>query len=207
MEQTLEIIISKLRKFSTPNLCDGAGQGQYRTMDYQIKPYIGHQLIVGPAVTVQVPEGISGFIPEAIMTLKKGEVLVVAGHGCCNKSYWGDHRSLCASMMGAEAVIIDGSFRDLEGCREIGFPIFARGITPGSAGKESIGQLNVPVICGGIEVCPGDLIVGDCNGICVIKPEQAEEIMRNAEKKILAEEQTFAEMKRTGTVIPRIRKI
>lgn len=200
MAKALEIIIEELRKFSTPELCDGAGS--YKTMDYRIKPMVNEKKIVGPAVTVQVPPGVSGFVPDAIMELKPGDVLVIAGHGYCAGSYWGDHRSICAVMKKAEGVVIDGAFRDLEECRKVGFPIYAKGITPGSARKENIGALNVPVVCGGIEVCPGDLIIGDCNGICVIKPECAWEVMSKARQKIEAETFTISEMKRTGKIMP-----
>lgn len=202
MTKALETVIQELRRFSTPELCDGAED--YKTMDYQIKPMVNDKKICGPAVTVQVPEGISGFVPDAIMELKPGDVLVIAGHGFCGGSYWGDHRSICAAMKGAEGVVIDGVFRDLEGCRKAGVPIYAKGVTSGSAGKERIGRLNVPVVCGGVQVCPGDIIVGDCNGVCVIKPEDAEAVMEKARKKIAAEEFTISEMKKTGMVMPRV---
>ena len=139
-----------------------------------------------------------------ILEMKKGDVMVIAGKGYCNGSYWGDHRSICAAMKEAEGVVIDGAFRDLQGCREAGFPIFARAVTPGSAGKERLGELNVPVICGGVEVCPGDIIVGDCNGVLVLKPEEAEGAMERARKKIQAEERTIQRMKETGEILPRV---
>lgn len=94
-------------------------------MDYHIKPRISEKRIVGPALTVDVPEDDGGFIPTAIEALEAGQVLVIAGKGFSSSSYWGDHRSLCAQMKGAEGVVIDGLFRDLEGCREIGLPIFS----------------------------------------------------------------------------------
>ena len=203
MDEKLKKIIEELRTFTTSELCDGAGD--YHTMDYHIKRRVSEKKIVGPAFTVDPPKGVSGIIPDAILAMQPGEVMVVAGKECCNHSYWGDHRSICASMKNLEGVVIDGAFRDLEGCREVDFPIFARSVTPGSCAKEAEGELNVPIVCGGVEVCPGDLIIGDCNGVLVIKPEDAEAIMERARKKINAQNAVIERMKKTGEILPRVK--
>lgn len=203
MDEKLKSIIEQLREFTTSELCDGAID--YHTMDYHIKRRVSDKKIVGPAFTVNPPKGVSGIIPDAILAMNPGEVMVVAGKECCNHSYWGDHRSICASMKGLEGVVIDGAFRDLEGCMEVGFPIFARSVTPGSCAKAAEGELNVPILCGGVEVCPGDLIVGDCNGIIVIKPEEAELVMERARKKIAAQNAVIERMRQTGEVLPRVK--
>lgn len=203
MDEKLKKIVEELRQFTTSELCDGAVE--YHTMDYHIKRRVSDKKIVGPAFTVNPPKGVSGIIPDAILAMNPGEIMVVAGKECCNHSYWGDHRSICASLKGLEGVVIDGAFRDLEGCQEVDFPIFARSVTPGSCKKEAEGELNVPIMCGGVEVCPGDLIVGDCNGIIVIKPEDAEEVMERARKKINAQNAVIEKMKRTGEILPRVK--
>ena len=203
MDEKLKSIIEQLREFTTSELCDGAID--YHTMDYHIKRRVSDKKIVGPAFTVNPPKGVSGIIPDAILAMNPGEVMVVAGKECCNHSYWGDHRSICASMKGLEGVVIDGAFRDLEGCMEVGFPIFARSVTPGSCAKAAEGELNVPILCGGVEVCPGDLIVGDCNGIIVIKSEEAELVMERARKKIAAQNAVIERMRQTGEILPRVK--
>ncbi len=203
MDEKLKSIIEQLREFTTSELCDGAID--YHTMDYHIKRRVSDKKIVGPAFTVNPPKGVSGIIPDAILAMNPGEVMVVAGKECCNHSYWGDHRSICASMKGLEGVVIDGAFRDLEGCMEVGFPIFARSVTPGSCAKAAEGELNVPILCGGVEVCPGDLIVGDCNGIIIIKPEEAEFVMERARKKIAAQNVVIERMRQTGEILPRVK--
>lgn len=203
MDEKLKSIIEQLREFTTSELCDGAID--YHTMDYHIKRRVSDKKIVGPAFTVNPPKGVSGIIPDAILAMNPGEIMVVAGKECCNHSYWGDHRSICASMKGLEGVVIDGAFRDLEGCMEVGFPIFARSVTPGSCAKAAEGELNVPILCGGVEVCPGDLIVGDCNGIIVIKLEEAELVMERARKKIAAQNAVIERMRQTGEILPRVK--
>ena len=195
--------IGRLRNFTTPELCDGVGL--YHTMDAEICHRAGKEKIVGRAVTVEVPSGEGGLVADAILHLKKGDVLVVAGHGNCHASYWGDHRSICAQMKGAEAVVIDGAFRDMEGCAEIGFPIFAAGVTCGTAAKSGAGAINVAVNCGGVAVRPGDLIVGDVNGVCVIRPEEAEAVMEKALAKRRLQAAVIRRMRRTGEVIPTLK--
>jgi len=198
-------LIERLKEFTVPELCDGAGL--YHSMDYRIKPQIGRTRIVGPALPVDVPSGEGGIVADAILFLQEGDVLVVAGKGNCACSYWGDHRSLCAQMKKAAGVVIDGAFRDLEGCEEVGFPIYAKGLTCGTAGKSGAGAIGVTVSCGGVTVHPGDLIAADVNGVCVIRPEEAEEIMERALRKREAQGRVIAEMKRTGKVIPKVKMI
>ncbi len=201
-QELLASLIEQLREFSTPELCDGCAE--FHTMDYQIKPFLSDQKIVGPALTVDVPEDDGGFIPTAIEALQPGQVLVIAAKGWLKSSYWGDHRSLCARMKRAEGIVIDGLFRDLEGCREVGVPIYARGVTPGSAKKKNQGQLNVPVLCGGVTVNPGDIIVGDCNGVLVLAPDDIPVVLEKTRRKVAAQKYTIGLMQETGQVIPRI---
>ena len=203
MDQKTAAVLERLKTFSTPELCDGAGL--FHSMDPAIRSWVGKARIAGVAVTVDIPCGEGGFVADAILQLKPGDVLVVAGRGNCASSYWGDHRSYCARMLGAEAVVIDGAFRDIDGCEEIGFPIFARAVTCGTALKTGAGALNVPVSCGGTVVHPGDYIVGDRNGVCVIRLEEAEAVMEKALDKRRRQEETIAEMQRTGVVLTKVK--
>ena len=173
-------------------------------MDYHIKPWTGRTKIVGRALTVKVPAGEGAIVSRAIELAGDGDVIVIAGQGVCQCSYWGDHRSLCARLQGAEGVVIDGAFRDLEGCEEAGFPVFARALTCGTAQKTGEGQINVPVSCAGVAVNPGDFIVGDVNGVCVIPRDQAETVLERAAKKVAAQKRAAEEMERTGKAVTRI---
>ena len=202
MEKERELF-ERLREFTVPELCDGAGV--FSAMDYHIKPWIGRTKIVGRALTVKVPAGEGAIVSRAIELAGEGDVIVIAGQGVCQCSYWGDHRSLCARLQGAAGVVIDGAFRDLEGCEEAGFPVFARALTCGTAQKTGEGQINVPVSCAGVAVNPGDFIVGDVNGVCVIPRDQAETVLERAAKKVAAQKRTAEEMERTGKAITRIR--
>lgn len=199
----MDEILKKLSEYSVPELCDGAVD--FKTMNYLIKPMINNKKIIGRAVTVKVPIGESAIVTEAIDIVKEDEIIVVAGGGGTKASYWGDHRSLCAKLKGAVGVVIDGAFRDIDECKEIGFPIFAIGVTPGAAGKSGLGAVNAQVDCGGVVVNPGDIIVGDNNGVIVIDPNDVDKIVLGAQKKIDAQMRIVEEMKKTGKVIPRIK--
>lgn len=191
MEQTKSVsqfavpreILTQFHGFSTPELCDG--MLPFQAMHFEIKPWVGSR-IAGPAFTVHVPMGSSDLVAEAIDQAGEGDILVLAGHGNCYGSLWGDFKSFCARRRNLGGVVIDGAFRDLSACREEGFPIFARAVVCGSVQKTGYGALNVPVQCGGVPVLPGDLIVGDENGVCVIPRGSVEEVLalarRNREK-------------------------
>ena len=201
MEKERELF-ERLREFTVPELCDGAGV--FSAMDYHIKPWIGRTKIVGRSLTVKVPAGEGAIVSRAIELAGDGDVIVIAGQGVCQCSYWGDHRSLCARLQGAAGVVIDGAFRDLEGCEEAGFPVFSRALTCGTAQKTGEGQINVPVSCAGVAVNPGDFIVGDVNGVCVIPRDQAETVLERAAKKVAAQKRAAEEMERTGKAVTRI---
>lgn len=124
---------------------------------------------------MDLPSGEGALAADAILYLKKGDVLVIAG-----------------------------AFRDAEGCERIGFPVFAKGLTCRTAAKSGQGTIQSEVSCGGILVRPGDLIVGDRNGVVVIPPEDAEEIMERAESRRRLQELLIKQMKKTGKVIPKI---
>ena len=117
MEKT---ILDKLAHYSTPELCDG--MEVFRTMDPGIRGMVAARKIIGPVLTVNVPVGEGGFIPEAILAAKPGDVIVIAGGGNVKSSYWGDMRSQCALLAGVAGVVIDGAFRDIEGSKRLACP-------------------------------------------------------------------------------------
>lgn len=195
-------IIEELRKYSVPELCDG--MNIYNAMDYTIKPMVTTKKIVGPAMTINVPIGEGGSIADLLLNVKEGEVIVIAGKGNCNSSYWGDHRSICAKMLKAEGVVIDGSFRDVEACEEVGLPIYAKAIACGTALKSGKGELNISVSCGGIVVNPGDIIVGDRNGVIALPIDKVDEIIERAKAKIETQRCIVEEMQKTGVVISKV---
>ncbi len=198
----LSELVERLYDFSVPELCDGLGIGC--AMDYEIKPRVTTEKIVGPAFTVKVPVAESGIVGRALEEAKPGDVVVIAGQGNCRSAYWGDYKSTCAKVQKVKGAVIDGAFRDVEDCEKVGVPIYAKAIASVMSGKSGQGELNVPVSCGGVIVNPGDIIVGDRNGVCVVPVEKAEEVMAKALKKRAAESYTIGEMERTGKLISKL---
>jgi len=193
-------LIERCRKFSAPELCDGTIL--YNAMDYHIKPMVTTQKICGPAVTLKLTLGDSLLVTKAISMAKPGDIIVIDGRGSGNNALWGDNRSLVSKKIGLAGVVMDGAFRDIESNEEIGFPIYARAITCGTSTKNSNGEINVPISCGGVVVHPGDIIVGDRNGVCVVPLEHAEEILANAQKTVDKLAALKEEIRTTDNIIP-----
>jgi len=145
-------------------------------MDNGIKPIRPGTSIAGIAVTVQTFGRDSTACHKAIDFIQPGDVLVIDRGGDMRYACWGEMTSLAAQVRGAAGVVVDGPITDITTLREMDLPVFCRGaavITTQLLGQ--CGAVNVPVNCGGVVVHPGDLIVGDDNGIIVIRPDQAEE--------------------------------
>jgi regulator of RNase E activity RraA len=138
-------------------------------MDRQIRPiFRGAPRIAGPAVTVTVPPGDFLMIAAALKTVRPGDVLVIDARGDMSRSVWGEYFSTWAKGLGAVAVVIDGCSRDAPDIEAMGYPVFARGTTPRKPTMTGPGEVNVPASCGGVCVIPGDIVVGDGEGVIVI---------------------------------------
>ena len=193
-------LLERLNKFTVPELCDG--MDLFRAMDYQIKPMVTTQKIIGPAVTLQLTLGDSLVVPKAIEVAQPGDIIVIDAKGSCNNAVWGDNRSRVAKALGIAGVVIDGAFRDIEENEAIGFPIYARASTGGRSTRCAKGEINVPIACGGVSVRPGDIIVGDRNGVVVIPLEYAEQIIQAAQEEADKMEAQFAKFEATGQIVP-----
>lgn len=192
-------LIERIRQYSTTDICDGMVVAA--AMDSRIKPMITTRKIVGPAITLKLTLGDSLLVTKAMAAAKRGDIIVIDGRGSENNALWGDHRSLTAKILGLEGAVLDGAFRDIDEAEEIGFPLYARSVTCSSSTKNSHGEVNVPICCGGVTVNPGDIIVGDRNGVCVIPPLFAEEILLNAGRKIAKMNELKKEIA-AGKIIP-----
>lgn len=200
----MESLLAEIARYSVPELCDG--MTLYHTMSPAIRMFVGEGRVVGTAFTIDVPVGEGGYVAEALLHVKAGDMIVIAGKENIGSSYWGDHRSICAGKLGAAGVIIDGAFRDIDGCKAVGVPIFARGVTPGTALKTGSGRRGTAVACGGVVVNPGDIVVGDKNGICVFPAVEAEDILQRTREKVNNQNATIALMEKTGEVITTVLK-
>lgn len=187
-----EDIIERVKKLSPALLCDGMKDlGIFREgcMDASILPVDEKDLIVGTAYTVDTEEGDNFPIHLAIYQGKPGYVLIVAGKGYQEKAYIGDLMSSAADAIGLNGIVVDGYVRDKLGLKDLSIPIFAKGFMQRGPGKKGPGEINTTVVCGGIKVEPGDLVVGDCDGVTVIPRDRIEEVLVKAEKKFAYEKE------------------
>lgn len=133
--------------------------------------------LVGTAVTVKVPDGDNVFLHKALDIAQAGDVIVVDGNGCTSRSLMGEIMFTYAHNKGIAGFVLDGAIRDSDALDDMDLPVYAISVTPQGPYKNGPGEINVPISCGGQVVFPGDIIVGDADGVCVIHKEDAEEIL------------------------------
>ena len=150
--------------------------------------------LLGTAITVKAPIGDNLFFHQALDMAQPGDVIVVDGASGCNRSLAGEIMLRFANDKGLAGVIVDGCLRDLDGIETLQMPVYAKGITPQGPWKFGPGEVNTPIACGGQVVFPGDILVGDKDGIVVIRPQDAEAVLEAATKKKAGEDGTFALM-------------
>jgi 4-hydroxy-4-methyl-2-oxoglutarate aldolase len=159
-------LVEALQGWPTGNICDALGR--VGAMDYRIKPLSPEWHFVGPAVTVRARPVDNLIIYKALEIARPGDVLVIAADGVTTSSVIGDLVCAMARARGLAAVVTDGVVRDASGIRQVGLPVFARGVNPNSPWKDGPGDINLPVSCGGVAVHPGDAVAGDEDGVVVV---------------------------------------
>ena len=186
-----EDIITRVSKLSTAQLADGMkglGIPNDGCMDAGIMPVDIDMRGVGTAITVDTKDGDNFPIHLAAYSGKPGYVMVIDGKGYAGKAYFGDLIMGAASAVGYAGMVCDGYVRDRKGCIALGMPVYARGFMQRGPGKKDPGEINLPVTCGGITVNPGDLIVGDYDGITVDPRDRILEVQERADEKAEYEE-------------------
>lgn len=166
----------------------GDGIGRRAIMDAGIKPLNPTSVFAGPAVTVEVPPADNLMIHAALKLAGEGDVLVINAGGALGHGIFGELTTRMAIRKKLAAVVVDGAVRDsleLAGC---GLPIFTRGVNPTGGGKDGPGQINMPITCGQVVVNPGDIVVGDADGVIVVPLNQAAEALKHAQGRIAAED-------------------
>jgi RraA family protein len=143
--------------------------------------------LLGTAFTVKARIGDNLMLHAAIDMAQPGDVVVVDGQGDLVNSLIGENMMLWAERRGLAGMIVDGAVRDIQTLREMNFPVYAAGVQPNGPYKDGPGEINVPVCCGGITVHPGDIIVGDPDGIVVIRPKDAPVLLEKAKAKLKQE--------------------
>lgn len=187
-------VVELFRGLPSSNINDEMNR-LYCMHDYMrlLNPGKARQLL-GTAITVKAPIGDNLFFHRALDLAQPGDVIVVDGASGCNRSLAGEIMMRYACKKGLAGIVVDGCLRDLDGIQNLEMPVYAKGITPQGPWKFGPGEINVPVACGGQVVFPGDILVGDTDGIVVIRRSIAEEVAKAARMKKEAEDRTFEQM-------------
>lgn len=180
-------VVAGFRAFATPAISDM--MNRLYTMHTAIRNLTDEHLrILGPACTVKVYPGDNLMVHKALDVARPGDVVVVDTSASTMTAVLGDLVSTKARHRGIGGFLVDGLIRDLPEIRALGdFPVYARGVTPIGPLHRGPGEINFPISAGGIVVHPGDLIVGDLNGVVVVPRDIAEDLLARLTEKVTAE--------------------
>ncbi len=192
IERVAPDIVARASEFAASILADVAGRRG--TLDGRIAPVSPTMRMAGPAFTVEVRAGDNLMIHAAIALARPGDVLVIDGKGDRSCALMGSIMINACRKLGLAGVVIDAAVRDTEELRELGFPVYAVGANPNGPTKFVPGRINWPISCGGIAVNPGDLIVGDADGVVVVEREKAPTLLAAAAKKVAEERARIADI-------------
>ena len=190
-------LVAELAKMVTPHLSDSMqrlyGGGP------QLRPMHNGAKLCGPAFTVRTAPGDNLLIHKAIDTAEPGDVIVVDGGGFNDYALIGELMSARAAQRGVAGMVIWGAIRDSAELAIGSFPVYASGVTHRGPYKNGPGEINVSIVMGGIPVNPGDIVVGDADGLVVVPQEHAETVLASA-KAILVKETNSMKQIKAGTV-------
>lgn len=158
--------------------------------------------LLGTAFTVKVPEGDNLMFHAAMDLAKPGDVIVIDAGGDTRRSIFGELMVTYCRKRGLKGIVVDGSIRDSGSMEELtDFAIYARGITPDGPYKNGPGEINTPIVCGGQCVCPGDIVLGDEDGVIFVRPDEAEELLKKVEAIHNNEVKILDTMEKDGTYL------
>ncbi|MFP3510900.1 RraA family protein [Peribacillus sp. SIMBA_075] len=179
----MDALIQQFRNLPTTAISD-AMEG-LNNLESAIKPLKEKFHFAGRALTVQMPVGDNSAVLKAIGEARPGDIIVVDSKGDTYRAIAGDFVVGMMQTMEIGGLVVDGVIRDLEAIKEMNFPVFSKGTTVASSGKAGVGQTNIPISCGGVTVFPGDIIIGDIDGVVVVPQSMGEEILIKAKDKIM----------------------
>ena len=191
-ERVSPAIVSRASQYAASILADVAGRRG--TLDGRITAVSPSLKMAGPAFTIEVRPGDNLMIHAAMSMAKPGDILVVDGKGDRTCALMGSIMINACKKMGLGGVILDAAVRDIDELRELGFPVYSVGTNPNGPTKFVPGRINWPISCGGLTVNPGDLVVGDADGVVVVEREKAESLLDLAAKKVSDERARIADI-------------
>ncbi|WP_059173179.1 RraA family protein [Bacillus sp. FJAT-27445] len=171
-----------------PTTCISDVVDGLNNMHPTIKPLKEEYRLAGRALTVKIPVGDNLVLLKAIREANPEDIIVIDAKGDQYRAIAGDFIVGMAQTLGVGGIVVDGVIRDIVDIKKLNFPVFAKGTSVAASGKTGIGEINVPISCGGTAVNPGDIIVGDANGVVVIPQSEEQDILKKTLEKMRKDE-------------------
>jgi len=193
-------LVEALRELASPTVHEA--QGRRGAMDPAIKSVKTGSIVCGPAFTVKCPLGDNLTLLTALDLAQEGDVLVANMSGGVELfGGWGEITTTMAMTRKLGGLVIDSGVRDVAIIKELGFPVFSRGVCIKGTIKENFGDINRPISCAGVVVNPGDLILGDDDGVVVVRFHELAAVIERSRQRMDKEEAAIAAVKRGESLI------